>query len=229
MWCKSYWPIRALLLFLWLGVSSLAAQNDCQTEKNYSISNFTINGAIQDVTINDDNSAQVSVGQPTTGRSGSFAQGQSLQHGFWGHYLLQPQAPWLQASEGEHIDHVELRWEVVDDQSGPLVSNSLTKVYRNGRLLTTLPLAQTTYLDYNVFPGEFYTYSVVTTNSFGDSRMRESVGFLNPNGRITGNIKTRNNVPAPDVKVTLTPNLGRCLQFDGQDDYLFFDEKSLKP
>ncbi|MFK7924405.1 MAG: hypothetical protein AB8H47_20775, partial [Bacteroidia bacterium] len=151
MWCKSYWLFRALLLLLCLGFARLTAQNDCQTEKNYSISNFTINGAIQDFSVNDDNSAQISVGQANMGRSGSYAQGQSIQHGFWGHYLLQPQAPWLQASEGEHIDHVELRWEVVDDQSGPLVSNSLTKVYRNGRLLTTLPLAQNTYLDYNVF------------------------------------------------------------------------------
>ncbi|NQZ75186.1 MAG: LamG domain-containing protein, partial [Ekhidna sp.] len=222
--------VRKKLLgwLLMLGVLSVEAQQDCKDEINYSISNVTLNGAGVNYVATDDNIIQVTIGQPYVGFNGSRQQGIRSNGGFWGFYNAEPQAPIASASEGEYVDRIEVEWEVVDDYTGPQVTETLTQVFRNGRLLTTVPLNQTSYVDYNVFPGEFYTYEIVTTNQFGDAKPIEAVGFLNPNGRVTGKVETRNGTPVSDVKVVLTPNLGRSLDFDGTQDYVYFLDQSFK-
>ncbi|MFT6865690.1 MAG: hypothetical protein ACJA08_000513 [Cyclobacteriaceae bacterium] len=207
------------LLFLLIG--TVEAQ-DCKDDINYSISNVTLNGGSVPYISNDDGSAQITIGQTYLGPSGSFNQGISARNGFWGHYLLEPQGPRSAASEGEYVDRIEVEWEVVDDRKGPVVTGTTTKIYRNGKLLTSVPISQTSYVDFNVFPGEFYRYGIVTSNSLGDAKPIEVVGFLNPNGRVTGKVETRNGAPVEDVKVVLTPNLGRSLDMDGTDDYMYF-------
>ncbi|MEO9476297.1 MAG: LamG-like jellyroll fold domain-containing protein [Cyclobacteriaceae bacterium] len=212
------------LLLLLIGV--VQAQQDCKDDINYSISNVTVNGGNAPIISNDDGSAQITIGQPYIGPSGSFNQGISARNGFWGHYILEPQGPRSQASEGEYVDRIEVEWEVVDDMKGPVVTGETTKIYRNGKLLTSVPISQTTYVDFNVFPGEFYTYGIVTSNSLGDAKPIEVVGFLNPNGRVTGKVETRNGAPVADVKVVLSPNLGRSLNLDGTNDYMYFVDQS---
>lgn len=225
---KNLVSIKLLSLLLLFGVISARAQQDCKDDINYTISNVTINGGAVPYISNDNGSVQVTVGQSYAGSSGSFNQGISSKAGFWGHYILEPQAPRSAASEGEYVDRIEVEWEVVDDRRGPEVTGETTKVFRNGKLLTTVPLSQTSYVDFNVFPGEFYTYEIVTSNELGDTRPIQAVGFLNPNGRVTGKVETRSGAPVSDVKVILTPNLGRSLNFDGTQDYLYFMDQSFE-
>ncbi|MEQ9306227.1 MAG: hypothetical protein RJQ14_20095, partial [Marinoscillum sp.] len=134
---EKYWLLG--LIAMLSGVAGLA-QEDCKDDINYSISNVTLNGGNVGYLVNDDQSIQVTIGQTYMGNSGSRNQGISQRAGFWGYYLLEPQAPIAKASEGEYLDRIEVEWEVVNDLKGPVVSEELTRVYRNGRLLTTVPL-----------------------------------------------------------------------------------------
>ena len=214
------WAIGALCI----SVPYLHAQDDCRDE-NYSIPFYSFGGGSALSVSSDDGLMQVNIGYPAIGRSGSAIQGRSVVAGQYGHYELQPQAPIVRASQGEFLDRIEVEWDVIDQHTAPEVTSTEAKVFRNGVLMTTVPISQTRFVDYNVFNGEFYTYEIVTSNNFGDSYTMEAVGFLNPNGRITGQVKTRNEAPVVDAKVVLSPNLGRTLLFDGVDDYAFFDDE----
>lgn len=217
--------ITLLLLAAALGRPLYAQQTNCEEDENYSISNVTINGVQAKRTANTKGSAQLTFGSPFSGITNQPDLDKSLVGGFFGFYQLEPQAPIVQASQGEYLDRIEISWEIIDDRIGPMVTGTEAQIWRNDRLYTSVPLAQTTFVDYNVFPGEFYTYEIVSTNLNGDSRTLPVVGFLNPNGRITGTIETRLGSPVLDAKVTLDPDLGRCLEFDGVDDYAFFTDE----
>ena len=137
----------------------------------------------------------------------------SMATGFWGFYLTEPLPPIVDVSEGDHQDRIELSWEIVDDKIGPPVSENEVLIYRNGTQLTTLPLRQTQYQDFNVFPGEEYDYAVVPANELGQTHPEDHIGFLNPNGEVIGKVETPNGNPVNEVKVVLTPNLGRAAEF----------------
>ncbi|MEQ8239745.1 MAG: LamG domain-containing protein, partial [Cyclobacteriaceae bacterium] len=216
--------LLSLLSLLW--VTSAIAQEDCKDDINYSVSNFTVQGGDRSYLRNNRSVIQATIGQHATGVTGGYSNGIEAEFGFWGHYFLEPQAPRSSASEGEYVDRIEVQWEVVNDYKGPIVTENVTQIFRNGRLITTVPLKQTTYVDYNVFPGEFYTYEIITSNNLGDSKPMKAVGFLNPNGRVTGKVETRNGTPVADVKVVLTPNLGQSLDFDGVNDYVYFVDQA---
>ena len=137
----------------------------------------------------------------------------SMATGFWSYYLTEPQPPIVDVSEGDHQDRIELSWELVDDRIGPPVTENEVLIYRNGTQLTTVPLRQTQYQDFNVFPGEEYEYSIVPANELGQAHRDDQVGFLNPNGEVIGEVETPNGNPVNEVKVVLTPNLGRSAEF----------------
>ena len=63
-------------------------------------------------------------------------------------------------------------------------------LYRNGYALTTVPLEQTEYMDFNVFAGSNYEYEAVVTNERGSSYNGGDFGFLSPNGIVTGQVAT---------------------------------------
>ncbi|RMF06653.1 MAG: hypothetical protein D6762_08990, partial [Candidatus Neomarinimicrobiota bacterium] len=216
-----------LLLVGCVAIGSFAgAQVQCDPE--YSISNFTVvNGAMSGS--NDLNRLQLNAIGSDAGTTPAYQGDHSLASGFWGYYNTEPFAPRVTASDGDFQDRIEVSWDIIDDNLGAPVSGSLAKVYRNGSLLTTVPLSQTTYQDFNVFPGEFYNYEVVVENDLGESYRAGDVGFLNPNGLIMGTVKTMNQVPVPDVEVRLSPNLGLALDFNGTTDFVTFDSLSVIP
>jgi hypothetical protein len=223
--------IKSVLIGLALLVSlshRVQAQQDCEAEQNYSISNFTFNGSDASHIANDDNSSMITIGSPFTAAIGSANQGGSVVGGFFSYYNLEPQPPIVYASQGEYLDRIEIEWEIIDQRIGPWVTGTEASIYRNGRLYTTVPLKQTSFVDYNVFPGEFYSYEIVSSNESGDSRTLPVIGFLNPNGRITGTIETRLGTPVLDARVTLAPDLGRCLDFDGVGDYAYFSNEIIE-
>ncbi|MEQ8238944.1 MAG: LamG domain-containing protein, partial [Cyclobacteriaceae bacterium] len=217
--------ITLLLLAIALGRPLCAQQTNCEEDENYSISNFALNGVQSKRTANTRGSAQINFGSSFSGVTNQTDLNMSAVGGFFGYYQLEPQAPIVAASQGEYLDRIEVEWEVIDDRLGPMVTGTETQIWRNGRLMTSVPVKQTSFVDYNVFPGEFYSYEIVTNNLNGDSRTLPVVGFLNPNGRITGTVETRLGSPVVDAKVTLDPDLGRCLDFDGVDDYAYFTDE----
>jgi hypothetical protein len=131
--------------------------------------------------------------------------------GYWSKYLLPPQAPALLASQGDYKDHIQLSWQV--NPLSPAASSFVIR--RNGAFLTEVNADIQEYLDFNVQAGEFYEYSIVAKNGFGQGSQIKYVGFVNPNGVVSGKIETGSGNPVPGVEVRLTPLTGASLLFDG--------------
>ena len=214
-----------LLALIWLLPGQAAAQKRC--EPCFSIPHFTVNGTATNKATGTDQAANkkytliATVGEIEVDLTATNDASYSVAPSFWGFHLTEPVPPRVQATDGDHLDRIEVSWEIPDDRTGPPVTGSLVTLLRNGSILTTLPLRQTQYLDFNVFPGEEYEYAVVTSNDLGDSHEELDSGFLTPNGTIVGTVKTRNGNPVNDVKVVLEPNLGRSGNFE-VDDYVYF-------
>ncbi|MCB0520558.1 MAG: T9SS type A sorting domain-containing protein [Lewinellaceae bacterium] len=147
---------------------------------------------------------QVVVGPYSNGqRKGNF--------GFWGRFLLPPAAPYVRASEGDLADRIEINW--TPDPLSPKASSY--KLYRDGALLGQFDNETFSYIDFNVIAGNFYEYSVVPKNSLGTGSPGKALGFLNPNGVVTGQVQTFSGNPVYGAVVTLEPSLGSALYFNG--------------
>ena len=164
----------------------------------------------------------VSVGSPFIGTTGG-TDGNGNQYlttlGQFNFYNLPTSLLSVAASEGDYPDKIEVSWGV--DALGPPFQDGV-RVYRNGDLITQFHTPEdTVYTDMNVIPGEIYVYKVVPVNQYGDGVADSADGFVNPNGKITGNVKTTtHNTPVVGVEVSLDPYSGKTLQFDGVDDYI---------
>ena len=168
-------------------------------------------------------SAQLTVGQPLFSNGVSNTTINSAAIGFWSNYLTEPISPILKASDGDHQDMVLVEWDIQDDLTGPPVTVAEVTLLRNGFSLTTLPISQNEYLDFNVFPGVQYSYEAIVSNNLGSSRGGDDGGFLNPNGVITGQVLTQSQNPVQNTRITLAPNLGRSIQFEGNGYLYWFD------
>ena len=158
---------------------------------------------------------QAVIGQGLITANTAEAYTYRVASGFFADYLTEPKAPLVNSSDGDYQEMVLIDWHIEGDFSGPPVTSDEVTLFRNGYILTTLPMIQTQYLDFNVFPGEYYTYGVTVVNDMGESQTNDNVGFLNPNGMITGHIETPSGNPIYNSKVKLSPNLGRCVKFNG--------------
>ncbi|MFZ5519275.1 MAG: hypothetical protein ACOY90_21770, partial [Candidatus Zhuqueibacterota bacterium] len=163
------------------------------------------------------------IGQPFATMENTNYSVNSVATGFWSHYLKEPAAPLVRASDGDFQDIVIVEWDIEGDRTGPPVNSQEVTLYRNNYILTTLPIKQTQFQDLNVFPGMTYTYGVAVENDMGVSHLDNDIGFLNPNGIVTGHVETPSGNPVFKTKVILTPNLGRCAQFNGNSYVYWFD------
>ena len=121
----------------------------------------------------------------------------------------------LNASEGDYPDRILLEWGV--DPLSP-ASDLGFKIFRDGAFLASLDPSTLEFIDFNVIPGNFYNYEVRGVNVFGDGYPATVVGFVNPNGSVTGQVTSINDNPVADVQVTLEPTIGKSLHFtDGND------------
>ena len=153
----------------------------------------------------------MTVGQPLIGTY--FAQQTKGSFGFWSTFLMPPAAPTVIASEGDLEDRVQVNWS--PDPLSPAAT--AFKIYRNGSLLASVDGETFSFLDFNVIAGKFYTYEVAGVNSFGEGARGKNLGFLNPNGVVTGQVKSFAGNPVPGTLVTLTPTIGTSGIFGGDD------------
>ena len=215
----NFWALLLLLIPL-----LIQAQETC--EPNYSAPYQTLNGVTATGKMsNNQFNTMMTVGQPFNTTATNYSVN-SVVLGYWSRYLKEPRPPIVMASDGDYQDMVLVQWTVEGDRTGPPVTGEEVKLYRNGHILTTLPVSQTEYLDFNVFPGEYYTYGVTSSNDMGASHTDDNIGFLNPNGVITGHVETPSGNPVIDTKLLLTPNLGRSAFFDGSSYIYYFDTET---
>jgi len=158
------------------------------------------------------NRSSFTVGQPVVGTSQSLAN--STQVGFWARFLIPPQAPLMTPSSGEFPDRVLIKWKV-DPLSSP--SNSFV-ITRDGAFLAEVDGQIRQFIDFNVQAGEFYQYGVYGRSQFGNGSVGKAVGFVNPNGVVSGSVVTRSGNPVPGAVVKLFPTVGQSLEFDGLSD-----------
>ena len=158
------------------------------------------------------NRTALTVGEPVVGTF--FGQNNSGALGFYSRYLLPPFAPTVFASEGNLTDRIQVEW--IPDPLSPFAEEGYN-IYRDGAFIASVDKNVRLFVDFNVQAGVFYNYEVAGINEFGQGFPGSGLGFLNPNGVVTGQVKTLNGNPVPDASITLSPTLGTALQFTGDD------------
>ncbi|MBK7939622.1 MAG: LamG domain-containing protein [Lewinellaceae bacterium] len=171
------------------------------------------------------NRTTTSVGEPLLGPY--FGQQHSGVLGFYSRFLLPPLPPAVSATEGDLKDRVQVSWAVDPLSPSPELGFN---IYRDGAFIGHVEKEIRLYVDFNVQAGQFYLYEVSGVSTFGEGRKGSSLGFINPNGVITGQVRTFSGSPVADAGVTLTPTLGNALRFTG-DDVAFaeFDSALISP
>lgn len=224
-----YKYISQLFLLFLLGWSgSLYAQNDleCNPKSDLPISEGEVNINFGSVTNANSFSNQTSliVGQSVVGRTRNGNN--SSNFGFWSVFLLPPQAPIVTATQGDFLNRVQIEWKFDPLSSEP---NEGFKILRDDAFLAEVDAETKEFIDFNVQAGERYEYKVVGINQFGSGVPGIDVGFVNPNGTVTGQLTTRNGNPVGDAIVTLEPTVGRSLEFDGVGAYVCADYHTALP
>ncbi|WP_282776333.1 LamG-like jellyroll fold domain-containing protein, partial [Phaeodactylibacter xiamenensis] len=211
---KLYFTTLCLLAFLGLSPALLAQQEvDCNPSTigsgeltiNYG---STVNGFAATTRSN------VTYGQPVVG-STAYSSENAASFGVFSLFLMPPRAPSVMATQGDFPNRVQLSWKPNPLGSQPTEGYIIT---RDGSYLTTVDADETQFLDFNVQAGEFYEYAVSGKNGFGKGVSGRSVGFVNPNGVVSGKIQTSNGNPVPGAIVTLTPTIGQSLSFGGEGE-----------
>ena len=147
------------------------------------------------------NRTDVVIGQPVMSIINSGLDSNT----FLGHFAQLKQAPaspFLSVSQGDYQDRVQLDWAL--DKFSPPVEEY--RIYRDDAFLGKYDKDVFEYIDFNVQAGEIYTYSIESVSANGLSSVRnEELGFVNPNGVVTGRIQTKNGNPVPNAVVTIEP------------------------
>ncbi len=206
------WIAGIVLTFL--SFINLQAQTDTlcnpnEIKKIFGTSFLTYGGVTN--AFNSYNRSDFTVGQAAVTVQNMLSQNRQTALGQWTPWLLPPQAPFLIASQGDYKDRVKISWQV--NSLSPIPTSFVLK--RDGAFMAELGPDIQEYLDFNVQAGEYYQYSVSAKNGFGLGSGNTYVGFVNPNGVVSGKIETNSGNPVPGVEVRLTPLTGSSMEFDG--------------
>jgi hypothetical protein len=209
------WLYGLLGLLFVAGTLSAQQPTDCASTAPVAAGEILFNYGSSTNAFSFSNRSDFTIGQPLVGRS--LGQNRITEYGFWARFLLPPQAPRVLATQGDFLDRIQLSWEL-DPLSAKAVNGYIIK--RNGSFLAQVDKETEQYIDFNVQAGEFYEYSIQGRNQFGTGRGGTNVGFVNPNGLVTGQVTTFSGNPVAGATVTLEPTIGRSLEFNGVSDYL---------
>lgn len=221
-----HYLILPVLLLVSLGLRSQNVSSNCATTSvanNYTGEVFFNYGSGTNL-FSTTNRTSATVGQPVV----DYVVGQeySGNFGFWSRFLLAPSAPVVTASEGDLEDRIQVKW--APDLLSSAASGGFN-IYRNGALLAQVGPQIRTYIDFNVLAGKFYTYEVAAVNSFGEGYKGSSIGFLNPNGVVTGQVKTTSGNPVVGASVVLTPTIGTAIEFKDKASLFALHSPALSP
>ena len=223
---RPWWGLLVLLLTSLTTTAQMAIDTSCNPAANLPVATadvyFNYGATTNAFTFT--NRTSLTIGQPLVGRN--VNQSFNVQTGFWSRFLLPPQAPIVEASQGVFPDRIKVSWDFDPLSSDPLDGYI---ILRDGSYLDRVDFGSEEYLDFNVQAGEFYEYSVIGSNQFGRGFPGRSVGFVNPNGVVTGKIETFSGNPVGGATVRLTPTVGKSLDFDGVDDYVCMSWDSMLP
>jgi hypothetical protein len=162
------------------------------------------------------NRSNMSIGQPLVSPQNTISQKNQAGFGVYSPWYLPPQPPQLVATQGDFKDRIKISWNI--NPLSPTAAGFV--IYRDGSFIADLGEDVRNYLDFNTQAGEYYEYSIVAKNIFGVGSPGKAVGFVNPNGVVTGKIETNSGNPVPGVEVRLMPLTGSSMGFDGIDDEL---------
>ena len=206
-------PLLLLLCYCCWPTSYLSAQpeTDCESDQPITQGEILFNFGGATDAFNFTHRSTFSIGQPYT-EAGLSSKNISAA-GFWSLFLLPPQAPYVLASSGDFPDRIEVSWTPEPVSSA---ASGGYKILRDGSFLAKVDAETNQFIDFFIQPGEYYEYSVVGLNPFGEGYPGKSVGFINPNGVVTGKVTTNSGNPVPGVVVTLEPSFSNSLAFDGE-------------
>ena len=134
-------------------------------------------------------------------------------------------------SKGEFTNKVDVSWFHIDNMT-------TYKIYRNNIEIGSMNNVSRVHGDLMIFsdedalPGSMYRYKVKGVNSNGSQlKVGNDAGFIFPNGKISGNIKTQSNVFVKDVGVVIELEnhagvYGTALSFNASSDPVTFLESN---
>ncbi len=216
------------ICLLALGVFGVQAQQatDCDPLASLPVSQGEININYGSVTnaFSFRNRSSFTVAQPFI--ASSVGKEYTMQTGFWTRFLLPPKAPQVIATQGEFPDRVLIDWNLDPLSAEPVEGYVVT---RDGAFLAQVDRKVTQFIDFNVQAGEIYDYGVYGRNQFGNGSEGKSLGFVSPNGVITGLVTTPNRNPVPGAIVRLEPIVGTAMAFNGLNSHLCISHKPVVP
>ena len=205
--------IRILCVILAItatGISLFSQSTDClpPSENDFS-SEAYLNYGYTNNSYNSKYRVSGSVGQPIV--ESSLNTTNVLVSGSWSQFLVPPLPVTITASQGEFLDRIQVNW--TPNPLGPLATLGY-KLYRDGIYLALMDPGTFNYNDFNVIAGRAYRYSVRASNDYGDGSPSETVGFMVPNGTVTGWVSTSSSNPVTNALVSLTPLQGYSMLID---------------
>ena len=203
------------LLVCLLTINIANAQDDCvPTPGAVIVRGGTINFNYGSTTnaVNSKKISSIILGEPVVGQANNTKY--TVDYGFYAQFLLAPQAPAVIASQGEYLDRIEVKWD-----ANPLGGSSTGgfNIYRDSIFIASVGPKVRNFNDFNVIAGRPYTYTVTGLNDFGEGYTGSAVGFMVPNGVVTGLVETPNGNPVIDAIVSLNPQQGFSAAFGPMD------------
>lgn len=193
----------------------LLAQDDCVPTPGAVIikgGNINFNYGSTTNAVNSKRISSIILGEPVVGQANDTKY--TVDYGFYALFLLAPQAPAVIASQGEYLDRIEVKWD-----ANPLGGSSTGgfNIYRDSIFIASVGPKVRNFNDFNVIAGRPYTYTITGLNDFGEGYTGSAVGFMVPNGVVTGLVETPNGNPVVDAVVSLSPQQGFSAAFGPLD------------
>jgi hypothetical protein len=198
------------------GVTPILTDNvvDCRSVDNPLVDGelFINYGSVVDA-YSIKNRSSYTVGEPAVGSS--ISPDNILYMGYWGRFLAPSLAPDVEATEGDLQDRILVKWYV--NELGAAATEGFN-IYRDSAFLAYAGKNVRSFNDFNVIAGKPYNYEVRGVNPYGEGTGGKAIGFMVPNGTVTGWVQTLSGRPVPEVLVTLTPSLGFSAKFEMDDE-----------
>ncbi|MBN2088627.1 T9SS type A sorting domain-containing protein [candidate division KSB1 bacterium] len=212
---KNYGYIFWVVVF---GLISVVQTGFCQKYRqgNTIITQYGTSGNLNAKPGGNYKSTSLTLGVPFVKDASSTKYNTTL--GMWSFYNREPVALTFNASEGDYSDHVQLRWQY--DPLEPPVNGTL-KIFRDGDKMANPLAVDTLYMDTQVMPGYYYNYELQAKNKYGLGAKAAEVGFVNPNGVITGRITTPHGNPVNGIELSLSPTTGKSVMLNQDSNNQF--------